>query len=131
MKSAIKMAGIFIILHPANLVYSEDSRLDVLRGSYEREIDRVNAPVNQKYLNALQELKNNYTTAGNLTLAKEVEKEIARIEGTDSASKERKLISFLTSSKFVLKWGPSKTKQISFLRDGSIGIGRNDLGQTC
>lgn len=126
MKSAIQIAGFFLSLPLAMAAYAEESRLDVLRSSYEREMDRVTAPVNQKYLKALQELKINYTTAGNLTSATEVEKEIARIEGNDPAGKERKLVSFLTSSNFVLKWGPSKSKQISFLQDGSIGIGRND-----
>lgn len=108
----------------------EPLRLEILRDSFEREVERELAPLKMKYLTALKSLQQNYTKAGNLEDALAVEKEIARIEGTDSAAKEKQLNEILTSSKFVLKWGPSKDKQISFLTDGSIGIGKNDWENT-
>ena len=108
----------------------EPLRLEMLRDSFEREVERELAPLKLKYLTGLKSLQQSYTKAGNLEDALAVEKEIARIEGTDSAAKELQLNEFLTSSKFVLKWGPSKDKQISFLTDGNIGIGKNDWENT-
>lgn len=127
---SVFVAALMLIQPPVAVKSEEPNRLKVLRGSFEREVKRETAPLKIKYLTALRLLQQNYTKAGSLEDALAVEKEIARIEGTDPATRDKQLNEFLTSSKFILKWGPSKDKQISFLTGGSIGIGKNDWENT-
>lgn len=97
--------------------HAEDpERLKLLRGSYQRELERVTVPVNRKYLDALNQLVASYTQAGELDAALAVREEIKSVlsvtASKDNDSKESGLLGFkdwLETVKFLANNGEEFT----------------------
>ena len=94
----------------------EPERLKLLRGSYQRELERVTVPVNRKYLDALNQLVVSYTQAGELDAALAVREEIKSVlsatASKDNESKESGLLGFedwLETVKFLANNGEEFT----------------------
>lgn len=94
----------------------EPERLKVLRDSYQRELERVTAPVDRKYLDALNQLVTNYTQAGDLDAALAVREEIKSMlsatANRDIESRESGLMGFkdwLGTVKFLANNGEEFT----------------------
>lgn len=84
MKKLLLLFAALTYLQPSN--GEEPGRLQSLRDSYERELDRVTTPVTRKYVEALRKLQRNYTTGGDLNAALAVKSEIERVTGSNKAA---------------------------------------------
>ncbi len=58
----------------------KDTKLSILRKSWQRAVERARKPIDDKYISELNALQDHYTRSGNLEMATQVKKELEALQ---------------------------------------------------